>query len=327
MLHAGRLPLLWLLLWAGARGVKVAPPRVQLPSPVSRFVPQPDAQVLVDADPFNPFKANLRVRSSDGAYTSLLSGIDSGARPSSEGCPQGAAFVSWELGEGRASHDLLLGQLPRPSKLLSLSRIKRWWMAPSFGSSADDVPVETQMLLLEIGKGAGGPGSTITNALTSLTSLFGKESQVLSNKEYALLVPLIDFGSGFRGTLFGNPAARSDLRVGDGEGWLALRMESGDAAVKSSSMRNALYVSTGRDPYLMLEQAFAAIANATGTFRTREHKPLPPGIDSFGFCTWDAFYSSVDTAKVTSAIDSLAAVGFAPKFVIIDDGTYVHPCP
>lgn len=57
------------------------------------------------------------------------------------------------------------------TRFLALSRISIWWMSPAWGSSAAEVPGETQFLLLE-----------------------------LADSSYALLLPLID-GGRFRGTL------------------------------------------------------------------------------------------------------------------------------
>jgi raffinose synthase len=99
-----------------------------------------------------------------------------------------------------------------------------------------------------------------------------------------------------------------------------MRMESGCEDVVANEVHNALYIAFGNDPYEMLETAYATISQASGSFRTRKTKPLPPGVDTFGWCSWDAFYSSVDTKKVSAAVDSLAKIGYAPKFVIIDDG-------
>eukprot|EP00595_Chromulina_sp_UTEXLB2642_P003101 CAMPEP_0196764436 /NCGR_PEP_ID=MMETSP1095-20130614/6122_1 /TAXON_ID=96789 ORGANISM="Chromulina nebulosa, Strain UTEXLB2642" /NCGR_SAMPLE_ID=MMETSP1095 /ASSEMBLY_ACC=CAM_ASM_000446 /LENGTH=559 /DNA_ID=CAMNT_0042120023 /DNA_START=467 /DNA_END=2143 /DNA_ORIENTATION=+ len=56
------------------------------------------------------------------------------------------------------------------------------------------------------------------------------------------------------------------------------------------------------------------------TFRTRKMKNQPKGLDNFGFCTWDAFYSSVDSDKVMKGVSSLINIGIPPKFVIVDDG-------
>ena len=81
-----------------------------------------------------------------------------------------------------------------------------------------------------------------------------------------------------------------------------------------------MYVAVGNDPYELLEIAYESISKEMGTFRTRKQKLRPPGIDTFGFCTWDAFYSSVDSDKVSAGLDSLADAGVTVKYVILDDG-------
>lgn len=43
-------------------------------------------------------------------------------------------------------------------------------------------------------------------------------------------------------------------------------------------------------------------------------------MDYFGWCTWDAFYQEVTQEGVESGLQTLAAGGTPPKFVIIDDG-------
>ena len=65
---------------------------------------------------------------------------------------QGGLWVSFRFEKKKAQHDIRLGEVLPGSRLLCLSRIKRWWQAPSFGSSADDVPVETQLLLVELNR-------------------------------------------------------------------------------------------------------------------------------------------------------------------------------
>ena len=185
-------------------------------------------------------------------------------------------------------------------------------MAPSFGTSADDVPVETQLLLVEM---CGG--SALSSALSDIqTTIFGQDaSRLFPTKQYAAIIPLIDFEKGFRSTLFGKEGG-----FPAGKGMLAGRMESGDASTTTSSVKNAFFITTGREPYEMLRNAYRSISTSMGSFKTRAEKPTSPGVDSFGFCTWDAFYSSVDTNKVMNAVKSLSNIGFSPKFVIIDDG-------
>lgn len=62
---------------------------------------------------------------------------------------QSGFFLSFQLNSLSHQHDVILGQLIS-SKILTFSRIKRWWQAPSFCNDVDDIPVETQLILLRI---------------------------------------------------------------------------------------------------------------------------------------------------------------------------------
>ena len=74
------------------------------------------------------------------------------------------------------------------------------------------------------------------------------------------------------------------------------------------------------DPCRAVERAVALAARQLGTFRLRIEKPPPRSADWLGWCTWDAFYNSVDQTKVLAGLDSFAAAGVRPGFCIIDDG-------
>ena len=229
----------------------------------------------------------------------ILQGGD-GASMEGEPDARGGLWVSFQFPKERSQHDVNLGKILTGSRLLCFSRIKRWWQAPFFASDADAVPVETQMILIELNRAQSGSD---------------KEAPNFHNKMYAVLIPLIDFDRGFRVTLFGKEGGAPA-----GGGILAARSESGDPAVRTKYVRDALYVSTGTDPYELMDQAFNALSQRMQSFRTRLTKPVPDHIDTFGFCTWDAFYSSVDGDKVKHGVESLIGVGVEPKFVIIDDG-------
>ena len=76
----------------------------------------------------------------------------------------------------------------------------------------------------------------------------------------------------------------------------------------------------GRDPYYLTDAAVAAAAALSGGAAPRSVKELPPSLDSFGWCTWDAFYSTVSARGLTEGLSSLQAGGVNPKLLIIDDG-------
>ena len=58
--------------------------------------------------------------------------------------------------------------------------------------------------------------------------------------------------------------------------------------------------------------------------RPRTSKNVPDFVDLFGWCTWDAFYSSVSARGVSDGLASLKEAGAPPPgFLIIDDGWQV----
>lgn len=172
-----------------------------------------------------------------------------------------------------------LGSLSESTgRWLSCARQKLWWMSPDVGNRADEIPTETQFLLME-----AGPGM------------------------YVVMLPLV--GTFFRTAIWGK-----------GPGRLSIRVESGDPGVKTSFVSTSLFVAAGADPFKLLERAFAAVADRTGTFRVRKEKKVPANIEEFGWCTWDAFYSKVDPKGIKSGLQGLINGGTPARFLILDDG-------
>lgn len=81
-----------------------------------------------------------------------------------------------------------------------------------------------------------------------------------------------------------------------------------------------MFVHSGTDPFATIFEAIRAVKLHLKTFRQRHEKKLPGIVDYFGWCTWDAFYQDVTQEGVEAGLESLAAGGTPPKFVIIDDG-------
>ena len=122
----------------------------------------------------------------------------------------------------------------------------------------------------------------------------------------ALYIPLLD--GPFRASL-----------QGAGEHGLELVVESGDPATVGTECVG-LFVATGSDPYLLMEQAAVSVMARMGTGRLRRDKALPEFADGFGWCTWDAFYQDVSLGKVREGLESFAAGGLLPQTLILDDG-------
>jgi raffinose synthase len=190
--------------------------------------------------------------------------------------------------------------------------MKRWWMTPSFHTSVDTIPVETQSLLIEIGKSSSA--NNIFKIPSNDLAMIESEDN-FSPKLYAVILPLIDFKQGFRATLYGNEGGYPAVNK-----HLGIRLESGDNNIVSNHIQNAIYIGVGTNPYDLLSESYDTVARTMGTFQTRKIKKIPPGLDSFGYCTWDAFYSKVNSENVVSGVQSLSSIGYPPRFVIIDDG-------
>lgn len=166
-------------------------------------------------------------------------------------------------------------------------------MQPSWGSRGEDVPPETQFLLLECGQ--DGP--------------------------YAVIMPLLcdspapgsGEGATFRASLRGYAGGRDASA-------LYCVVESGDPAAVAHTLPALLYVGGGSDPFDVVARAFKRVAAHLGTFSLREDKPPPPCLDLFGWCTWDAFYHSVSAAGVAAGLASLQKAGTPARFLILDDG-------
>ncbi len=102
------------------------------------------------------------------------------------------------------------------------------------------------------------------------------------------------------------------------ENKLEVVIDSGDPATLGSEAL-ALYIAVGDDPYALVREGAAIVAERLGT-RLRRDKPLPSFADDFGWCTWDAFYQEVSHDKVRVGLESFRQGGVEPRFLILDDG-------
>ncbi|GAB4462182.1 MAG: hypothetical protein OHK0029_28590 [Armatimonadaceae bacterium] len=144
-------------------------------------------------------------------------------------------------------------------------------------------------------------GTTAREILPETQYLLAKREQ-----DYLLLIPLID------GTF------RCSLEGSDDE-TVYLVAESGDGATVTDDV-TGLFVATGDDAFDLLKEGAYAVARHLKTGRLRTEKPVPALIEQFGWCTWDAFYGEVSHEKVREGLESFAAGGLQPKYLILDDG-------
>ncbi|KAE8779338.1 putative galactinol--sucrose galactosyltransferase 6 [Hordeum vulgare] len=220
----------------------------------------------------------------------VLSGVPDAVSASSAAArgPVDGVFLGADLAGPASRHVVSLGNM-RGVRFMACFRFKMWWMAQRMGDKGGDVPHETQFLLVE---------SRATGA--------GEDEEA----SYVVFLPLVE--GAFRASLQGGGAGGDELQ---------LCVESGDAGTLASSFDRVLFVgATESDPFAAISGAVAAVRSCLGTFRPRAEKKLPAIVDYFGWCTWDAFYQDVTQEGVEAGLQSLAAGGAPPKFVIIDDG-------
>ena len=128
----------------------------------------------------------------------------------------------------------------------------------------------------------------------------------LDEQCFIVFVPIID------GTLRG-------CLQGTGEDGLELVAETGDVNLQGQQL-TGLYLAAGSDPYKLIKDGAISLMRWMKTGRLRHEKSLPGFIDQFGWCTWDAFYTAVSPELVQRGLESFAAGGVQPKFLLLDDG-------
>jgi len=127
------------------------------------------------------------------------------------------------------------------------------------------------------------------------------------DNSYGVMLPMID-GS-LKGALRG--CEKGILLTAEG----ALSGQEPDSAT-------LLYTATGDNPYILVEQAVKTVRQKLNSFKLRTEKERPDFLDSLGWCTWDAFYGSVDEEKVLMGLDSFAEKNIPLGYMILDDGSW-----
>ncbi|XP_059311787.1 stachyose synthase [Lycium ferocissimum] len=126
-------------------------------------------------------------------------------------------------------------------------------------------------------------------------------------KSYAIIIPIVE------------GKFRSALHPGK-DGHVLICAESGSSQVKASSFGAIAYVHVSDNPYTLMKEAYTALRVYLNTFKLLEEKSVPPLVNKFGWCTWDAFYLTVEPAGVWHGVNEFAQGGISPRFLIIDDG-------
>ncbi|PWA98961.1 seed imbibition 1 [Artemisia annua] len=180
-------------------------------------------------------------------------------------------------------------------RFMCVFRFKLWWMTQRMGTFGQDIPTETQFLIVETREG----------------SHFGEDNEVddgcHQSALYTVFLPILE--GDFRAVLQGN--SNNELEI---------VLESGDPDVKDFEGSHLVFVAAGSDPFDAITNAVKSVERHLQTFAHRERKKMPDMLNWFGWCTWDAFYTEVTSEGVKQGLESFEKGGVSPKFVIIDDG-------
>ncbi|KAL7130712.1 hypothetical protein ABFS83_13G151900 [Erythranthe nasuta] len=210
--------------------------------------------------------------------------------PATGGLLTNGAFIGVHSDQTGSRRVFPIGKL-RDLRFMCVFRFKLWWMTQRMGSCGEEIPYETQFLIVE-----------------------GKEDQS-SAINYVVFLPILE--GDFRAVLQGN--SNNELEI---------CLESGDPDVKEFDGSHLVFVAAGSDPFDVITNAVKTVIpilrrtveGHLQTFSHRERKKMPDMLNWFGWCTWDAFYTNVTADGVKQGLESLEKGGIPPKFVIIDDG-------
>ncbi|KAL3503676.1 hypothetical protein ACH5RR_038125 [Cinchona calisaya] len=203
-----------------------------------------------------------------------------------------AAFIGVQSDQ-KGSHSVFpIGKL-QGLRFMCVFRFKMWWMTQRMGTCGQDIPFETQFLIVEgqdgshVGEDGGGAGG--------------------QSAMYVVFLPILE--GDFRAVLQGN--ANNELEI---------CLESGDPAVQEFEGSHLVFVAAGSDPFDVITNAVKSVEKHLQTFCHRDRKKMPDMLNWFGWCTWDAFYTDVTSEGVKQGLESFEKGGIPPKFIIVDDG-------
>lgn len=140
----------------------------------------------------------------------------------------GSAFLGATSPAPRSRHVFNVGVL-EGYRFICLFRAKFWWMIPRVGKSASEIPMETQMLLLDVREESALDDENSSDMTSESTF-------------YVLFLPVLD--GPFRTSL-----------QGTSENVLQFCVESGDPSVQASQVLEAVLINSGDNPFELLKNS------------------------------------------------------------------------
>jgi hypothetical protein len=171
--------------------------------------------------------------------------------------------------------------VPDDCKILSVYQHKCWWMRPAFPQAVSTIPKKSQMLLLQY--------ASLNVALLAICS----------------------------------DCYRTDMEGTDaGEYGSAVRIKASSNKIGIREINApVLAIAWGENPYDCIERAGRMGAEAVGhPEMLRKNKTYPPVFEKLGWCTWNAFYHSVNQSGIKEKLEEFRDKSIPVQWVLIDDG-------
>ncbi|CAM9672683.1 unnamed protein product, partial [Laminaria digitata] len=247
-----------------------------------------------------------------------------------------SAAATWSFGK------------PAFGRHLCLHRFKLWWLKPNHGNSGLDLPPESSLLLAERHPCSGANSSREYVALLPLSDTYATSTlhRWGTGAAGATTTREASEGSKAEPATPAAPAAPAALAAEPAPG-LALSATTGDPATPLPDTLGVMLVAVGPDPFRLMRRLVhestervraqlgvgvreAPAGTPTGAptiergteeeEEEEEEGAVAEFVDTFGWCTWDSFYTMVTPEGVLRGLSTLHESGVKPRWVVIDDG-------
>lgn len=90
---------------------------------------------------------------------------------------------------------------------------------------------------------------------------------------------------------------------------------------KTEICADTFIISCGNNPFEAIETCVSAGRKLSAIkVISREDRKYPEQLEGFGWCTWNAFYKDVTSAKIYEKLEELKSKGITLKWLLVDDG-------
>jgi|GEM_PF-2003742 len=169
---------------------------------------------------------------------------------------------------------------------MALYHHKIWWMRPSFGKAAEEIPEKTQLLILKRGS------------------------------EYEVFLAYCDQET--RADISAADISAADISADE----TGIKVSISTSVTNHDRLSGLILLwGKGDDPYAVVSRCVKAVRSYTGdTLLLRQQKAFPPVFEGEGWCSWDSMGREVSEKLIIEKMEELRSKGHNVQWVLIDDG-------